>query len=56
MMPTRARTRSQERVNRLNAERRLNRRSRELAEVHAAEAAAKDTHSPPSDPDEPPPF
>ncbi len=56
MMPARTRTRSQNRANRITAELRRNRRSRELAEAQAAATAAKDTHAPPPDPDEPPPF
>jgi hypothetical protein len=48
MMPTRTRTRTQERVNRVNAERRHNRLSR--SDVGAVTAAAA------TDPDEPPPF
>jgi hypothetical protein len=56
LMPLRTRTRSQNRANRIATERRHNRQHREAAEVHAAPAAAKDAHSPPSDPNEPPPF
>ena len=56
-MPTRTRTRSQNRANRINAERRRNRLSRQAAEAAQAGATvAKDTHTPPPDPDEPPPF
>jgi hypothetical protein len=54
MMPTRTRTRRQNRANRIAAERRHNRRSRELAE--ATHATADHTQTPPCDADEPPPF
>jgi hypothetical protein len=56
MMPRRTRTRAQSRAHRIAAERRQNRRNRELAEVHPASAVAKDAHAPPPDPDDPPPF
>jgi hypothetical protein len=53
MMPTRTRTRTQNRANRINAERRHNRQTALAA--HAARAEV-DTSDPPSDPNEPPPF
>ncbi len=60
MMPTRTRTRSQNRASRINAERKRNQVSRQAAEaVRAAKAvaaAAESTQFPPPDPDEPPPF
>jgi hypothetical protein len=51
MMPTRTRTRNQERVNRINAERRHNRLRR-----HGREAAQAVVAATPPDPNEPPPF
>jgi Domain of unknown function (DUF222) len=56
MMPLRTTTRAENRAHYIAAERRHNRQRRELTEVHAAPAVAKDAHSPPLDPDEPPPF
>jgi len=50
-MPVRTRTRSQNRTSRISAERSHNRQAR-----LAAQAAAEATRTPPSDPDEPPPF
>jgi hypothetical protein len=44
MVPKRARTRAQNRANRINSERRRNRQTRLAA------------HGPPPNPDEPPPF
>ena len=54
LMPTRTRTRTQNRANRINAERRHNRLSRQAAQAVAA--AAKDAQLSTPDPDEPPPF
>ena len=54
MMPTRTPTRAQNRANRINAERRHNRRIREAA--LAAAVGAQDTQVPPPDPDDDPPF
>jgi hypothetical protein len=50
-MPVRTRTRSQNRTSRISAERSHNRQAR-----LAAQAAAEANRTPPSDPDEPPPF
>ncbi len=55
LMPVRTRTRTQNRATRINAERRRNCRSRELAEVQVV-AAAADTQNTTPDPNEPPPF
>ena len=59
-MPTRTRTRSQNRANRIAGERRHNRRCREAVEaaqaVRIAQADAECGQSPPRDPNEPPPF
>jgi hypothetical protein len=54
LMPTRTRTRTQNRANRINAERRHNRLSRQAAQAVAA--AAKDAQLSRPDPNEPPPF
>jgi hypothetical protein len=51
MMPLRTRTRGQNRTSRIDAERSHNRQAR-----LAAQAAAEANRTPPSDPDEPPPF
>jgi hypothetical protein len=57
LMPTRTRTRAQNRANRINAERRHNHLSRRAAQAaHAAQSAAEDTQLPTPDPNEPPPF
>jgi hypothetical protein len=50
MMPTRTRTRAENRANRINTERRHNRQTRLAAE------AVQSAHAPPPNPDEPPPF
>ncbi len=50
MGPKRARTRAQNRANRIKAERRHNRRTRLAAD------AVQSAHAPPPNPDEPPPF
>jgi len=50
MVPKRARTRAQNRANRINTERRHNRRTRLPGE------AVQSAHAPPPKPDEPPPF
>jgi Domain of unknown function (DUF222) len=56
-MPTRTRTRGQNRANRINTERRRNRLSRQAAEAaRTAAATTSATSSGPPDPDVPPPF